>query len=425
MKVSNNVNTYAQYPNLDQLTKGERGMFLKEHEFQAKLDIILAELTALTDKSAGSSNEIETKKQLVTEKLSNLTSLIENDLHDLVKVYVAEMDEDEREVAAAEERLDAKLRSIIQVLNVNLQNRTINYDVVVSYLSRVTKAAHETFGIKNPYANGENKKEGEIYTVKRNALIQLRDVNENEEFQTVPVDIDPAIDLKKDSIKICSFTPIPTGVEGELPSFLAEIIISGDLYAFKGFLSSASKNHLDGERTAVFEADYFINQDLPFAIKALYDKTNNKIVLAVTFDAKDDAFISIVKFDFSINLLVGENLHFSPNCTKINSIAQSTHSVRFNLINLTSDGNHEVHRKIRDGENVSIVVDDPVNSDDSEYTYELPNLDENPECIAVYTDGVRTYNYEWIQTSKLLIIKGISGPTSVTFRALKVEKLRG
>ena len=425
MKTSNNVNTYAQFPNLDQLTKGERGMFLKEHEFQAKLDIILAELTALTDKSAGSSNEIETKKQLVTEKLSKLTSLIENELHDLVKAYVAEMGEDEREVTAAEERLDARLRAIIQVLNVNLQNRTVNYDVVVSYLTRVINAAHETFGIKNPYANGENKKEGEIYTVKRNALIQLRDVNENEEYQTVPVDIDPSIDMKKDSIKICSFTPIPTGVEGELPAFLAEIIISGDLYAFKGLLSSASKNKLEGERAAIFEADYFINQDMPFAIKTLYDKKNNRIVLALTFDSKDEAFMSIVKFDFSINLLVGDNLHFSPNCTKINTIAQSTHTVRFNLINLTSDGEHEVVRKIRDGENVSIVLDDPVNNDEWEYVYELPNLDENPECIAVYTDGVRTYNYEWVQTSKLLMIKNISGPTSVTFKALKVDKLRG
>ena len=47
----------------------------------------------------------------------------------------------------------------------------------------------------------------------------------------------------------------------------------------------------------------------------MYDKNRNKVAIALKYDDTEDKFTSIIKFDFSINLLVGTNLEFANEST--------------------------------------------------------------------------------------------------------------
>ena len=308
MASNNQLNTMAQFPNIDQLSKNERGMFIKEHEFEASFKTMISKLNSLLDASS-SDSAIKNTSEKVQAELNILTGRIESEIVSLVKRYIEQIEEEEDQVNAAFERLYSYIYNEIQSINVNIQNRTTTYDIVMSYKLRLLNEVDRLFGKTSPYQDGRSSSEN--YSIRSsNSIIRLRDVDEGQVWKSFPVIIDPNITQDK-IIKICEFTPIENGTS--VPTFLAEILISGDLYAFKGLLKSTIQNR-DGRfnetenRTAIFEADYFINQDLPFSIKTLYDSNRNKIAIALKYDDTEDKFTSIIKLDFSINLLVGSNL---------------------------------------------------------------------------------------------------------------------
>ena len=133
MAVTNEVNTYAQFPNLDQLTKQERSVFVSEHEFETALNLMVTELDNLLDSSSGNVSEIENQKNQVSAALNKLTSDIESTLHDLISRYIGLIQDETNKVSAAEERIYSRIQQVIQSININVQNRTITYDTVMSY----------------------------------------------------------------------------------------------------------------------------------------------------------------------------------------------------------------------------------------------------------------------------------------------------
>lgn len=335
MASNNQLNTMAQFPNIDQLSKNERGMFIKEHEFEASFKTMISELNSLLDASS-SDSAIKNTSEKVQAELNILTGRIESEIVSLVKRYIEQIEEEEDQVNAAFERLYSYIYNEIQSINVNIQNRTTTYDIVMSYKLRLLNEVDRLFGKTSPYQDGRSSSEN--YSIRSsNSIIRLRDVDEGQVWKSFPVIIDPNITQDK-IIKICEFTPIENGTS--VPTFLAEILISGDLYAFKGLLKSTIQNR-DGRfnetenRTAIFEADYFINQDLPFSIKTLYDSNRNKIAIALKYDDTEDKFTSIIKLDFSINLLVGSNLEFANKntCVIMDGVDLNWYSVSINVGN--------------------------------------------------------------------------------------------
>ena len=281
MASDNQINTMAQFPNIDQLSKTERGMFIKEHEFEASFKTMISELNSLLDASS-SDSAIKNTSEKVQAELNVLIGRIESEIVSLVKRYMEQIDEEEDQVNAAFERLYSYIYNEIQSINVNIQNRTTTYDIVMSYKLRLLNEVDKIFGKTSPYQDGRNTKNDNYSIRSSNSIIRLRDIDEGQVWKSFPVIIDPNISQDK-IIKICEFTPVENGKS--IPAFLAEIIISGDLYAFKGILKSTVQNrdsrfNEEENRTAIFEADYFINQDLPFSIKTLYDSNRNKIAIA-------------------------------------------------------------------------------------------------------------------------------------------------
>lgn len=319
MPSNNNIlNTQSQFPNIDQLNKSERGMFIKEHEFEVSLQTMVSELNSLLDTSSSSESAIEGQSAKVQAELNVLVGRIESEIVSLVERYIEQISDEIRQVEAAYERLYTKIYNIIQSINVNIQNRTTTYDIVMSYKLRILDEIEALFGKTSPYSDGRARLENETYSIQStDTLIRLRDVDEGIAWRSFPVIIDPNITQNK-VVKICEFTPIANGKS--IPAFLAEVIVSGDLFAFKGILKSVTQDRdarfsNEENRSAEFVADYFINQDLPFALKVLYDEERNKIAVALKYDETDDGFTSIIKFDFSINLLVGTGLEFANEST--------------------------------------------------------------------------------------------------------------
>lgn len=323
--MGNNINSQAQFPNIDQLSSNERGMYMKEHEFEASLTTMISELDSLLDVSSSSESAIKNNSSKVQSELNVLIGRIESEIVSLVERYIEQIREEESQVEAAYERLYSKIYNIIQSVNVNIQNRTTTYDIVMSYKLRILDEIEAMFGKTSPYSDGRSISSDERYSIQiPNTLIRLRDVDEGIAWRSIPVIIDPNITQDK-TVKICEFTPVRNNTfadagDNYIPTFLAEIIIAGDLFAFKGILKSVTQNrdarfNKAQNRSAIFVADYFINQDLPFSIKVLYDKNRNKVAVALKYDDTEDKFTSIIKFDFSINLLVGTNLDFANEST--------------------------------------------------------------------------------------------------------------
>ena len=439
MAVTNEVNTYAQFPNLDQLTKQERSVFVSEHEFETALNLMVTELDNLLDTSSGNVSEIENQKNQVSAALNKLTSDIESTLHDLISRYISLIQDETNKVSAAEERIYSRIQQVIQSINVNVQNRTITYDTVMSYKLRILDAVYKLFGNVSPYS--DSRKNDEKYFLKKGDIAVLRDVDEGVGFRSCSIALDPSIQ-QGEVIKLCSWEPIQNGTK--IPTFLAEIIISGDLYAFRGYVSSSSKNQ-DGDRTVIFDADYFINQDLPFSIKTFYDKTNNKMVLALVYDNTNDNFTSIVKMDLSVNLLVGENLMFAPNSTKMANAGLITFGVNASLTNLEAtaqNGNILVSQyndkneyigsvnkslyRVQTGTTVNIVLKVPTGK---ESEYALPNIynDEYANLIKVKVNGVYRKISNTAETdthfylsSGLLSIENVDGEVVITANAVQI-----
>lgn len=418
-------NTAVKSPNLDQLSKSERGMFVKEHEFEKSLSTILAELNSLIDTTTNEHGESNSSIGALETSVSNkLKSVKDTDLSNFLNTitsYLNEIAEEKASVESAFETIVAKIRNIIQVLNINLQNRTISYDTVSSYKSRILNAAYEIYG---PKENTDPK----FISSNSDKTYYLRDVDEAIGYKTISISIDPKLSLKNNVIKICSFDPLVYDND-KLPVFLAECIISGDLYAYKGIISSSSKDK-DGGRTVVFDADYLLNQDFPFSIKALKDRDTNKIVLALSFDNTSKDFSTIVKFDFSINLLVGSNLHFSPNNTIIQTFSPVKHGVRIELVDLEftyppeASGRDLYETSVEGGKDVNFKVKlkEGLNINNNEIIYSLPDFDIEPELIEIKTGGVETRNFSYSKVtdvdSENISITNVTGPTIVKIKAL-------
>lgn len=410
------TNTYAQFPNIDDLTSRERGMFIKEHEFQELLKQMLTELESLAGTSGDNSNEIDTAKDLVNSALNDLQDKVTAFKVNVIQRYINNLVEDSDQVQAAFERLYSKIHDVIQGINVNIQNRTITYDVIVSYKIKILDSLNALVGLSSPYQTGKTiDEDANKYDVTRNDIaVHLRDVDEGAGFITNSVLIDPNVE-QTDVIKLFDFDPVAKENE-EVPSFLAEVIISGDLFAFKGYLKSTVKDN-SGERIAIFDADYLVNQDLPYSFKVLQNKTNGKIALALKFDETDDNFISVVKFDISVNLLVGTNLKFYEK-TLISSVDLNTHSINcsFNTgLGYYVNGQIEqtVTDSISDGNAYSIVL-----TADTEY--EVPSILDGYFDITV--DGIAinptlvTYSPSEDRATATIYISHVYGNLVITGR---------
>lgn len=436
---NNNVNTYSQFPNLDQMSKEERGMFVKEHEFEASLNTMVSELNSLLDTTSGNSSEIQNQKARVNEALNTLVGNIESSLHDLIKRYLLLISDETNKVQAAEERIYAKIHNVIQSINVNIQNRTITYDAVMGYKLRIMNAAYKAFSPVSPY-NDERQNKSE-YSIQKNTIAFLRDTDEGIRYRCCSLNLDPSIQ-QGEVIKICSWEPIKN--DTDIPTFLAELIISGDLYAFKGIVSSSNKNP-NGDRTVVFDADYFINQDLPFSIKTFYDKINNKMVLALVYDTTDDNFTSIIKLDVGINLLVGNNLEFAPNCTKMSNAGLLTYGVTVDVENLEvsdtagktlisqyTDENSYIGSvkklvyRVQTGSSINIVFNIPKTKT---LEYSLPNIynTDYSDRLVVKINGIErkiyndsTGNTHFYLSSGLLNIENVDGEVSIIAKAVQI-----
>lgn len=440
MGVTNDINTSAQFPNLDQYTAKERSVFVSEHEFETALNLMVTELDNLLDNSSGNVSEIENQKNRVSEALNKLTSDIESNLHDLISRYINLIQDETNKVSAAEERIYSKIQQVIQGINVNIQNRTITYDTVMSYKLRILDAVYRLFGTVSPYS--DSRKYDDRYFIKKGQVAVLRDVDEGIGFRSCSISLDPTIQ-QGEVIKLCSWDPIENGTA--IPTFLAELIISGDLFAFKGIVSSTNKNK-NGDRTVVFDADYFTNQDLPFSIKTFYDKTNNKIVLALVYDNTNDNFTSIVKLDLSVNLLIGENLVFAPNSTKMANAGLITFGVTANVTDLdvlSQSGNSLISQygdneeylgsvnktlyRVQTGTTVNVVLKVP---EGKESEYSLPNIynEEFANYIKVKVNGVYRNISNTAETdthfylsSGLLSIENVDGEVVIIANAAAIR----
>ena len=437
--MANDINTYSQFPNLDQLSKEERGMFVKEHEFEASLNTMISELNSLLNTTGGNSSEIQNQKARVSEALNTLVGNIESTLHDLIKRYLLLIADETNKVRAAEERIYAKIHNVIQSINANIQNRTITYDAVMGYKLRIMNAAYESFGPVSPY--NDNRKKDPAYSIQKNTVAFLRDIDEGVRYRCCSLNLDPSI-KQGEIIKICSWDPIDNSTP--VPAFLAELMISGDLYAFKGIVSSTNKNP-NGDRTVVFDADYFINQDLPFSIKTFYDSTNKKIVLALVYDTTDDNFTSIIKLDIGVNLLVGNNLKFAPNCTKMSNVGLLTYNVNVTAENLEvldtsnkmlisqyTDKNEYIGTvkkqiyRVQTGSSINIVFSVPKTKTNN---YSLPNIynSDYTNKLSVLVNGIERKIYNdstgdthFYLSSGLLNIENIDGDVTIIVKAVQI-----
>lgn len=322
-------NTSSRFPNLDQLSDTAASIYIKEHEFQQEVSTMIAQIESLLSADSDTS-AIAAAKSQVAAALNSQTDEIQliNSTVKGTEGYIASITSELQTVESAYEQLYSKIYSAIKTINANVQNRASVFDTVTAYGNRLNAELYKLYGKTSPYKDGRSviNSPTDKYTVtvpKTN--IQLRDVDEGIRYITYPVVINPQqLDAsgnnicQKVPIKIFEFTPINNGTA--IPSFLIDVIISGDLFSYKGFISSCTKDAAlkDGSkpRGVDFEAEYFLNQDLPYSLKVLYDKTRNKIVVAFKFDTTTDEFTSIVKFDCSVNLLVGRDLAFAdPNTT--------------------------------------------------------------------------------------------------------------
>lgn len=404
------VNTYAQFPHIDQFTKDERSAFIKEHEFQKFLEQMLSELNALLDTSSSSSNEINSKKAQVQTALNQLTSEVESELRALVARYIESISDEMNQVEAAYERLYARLHTVIQSININVKNRTITYDIVQSYKTRILDKAYEIFGPTPAY---NSKPNNDFIIDQADTRVVFRDCDDGAIWRSYPIVIDPSITQDK-FIKIFEFTPVKN--DTPVPSFLAEIMIQGDLYSFNGYLKSTQIAEGDRtKRSAVFDAKYFVNQDIPFAFKVLYDKERNKVALAFKYDETSDSFTSIVKLDVSVLLLVGSDLIFTDTskATIMDNVDANYYSVTVNTDEyLKVIGN--VQTKVSHNGNITLQF---ASIDEK---HRLPDIEDNKSNINIMINDVLASEELWTfdSISGVLVIDNVTGDTVITVNSV-------
>jgi hypothetical protein len=300
------INDNVKTPSIDQLSKDSRNIYYKEHEFENKLQAIKNEVDALLDKSENTTSILYILLREVKDLLFNPHEDLKNEIIYYVFYYIELIINHLIEVDSAYERIYQKILADIEIINNNLRDRVKIYDVPSSYAAEMKRIITEIFGYKSPYVKKRNDlSPNDVWTVKnRNAVMLLRDMDMGSRMETFPIVLDPHIS-QKEYVKLFSFTP-NINVQNE-PIFLAELIINGDLYAFKGYLKSETLDR-NGKRGAVFDAEYGVSFELPLSFKVFYDDDNNKIIVLFKYDETPDKLITVLKMDFSIHLLVGSDL---------------------------------------------------------------------------------------------------------------------
>jgi hypothetical protein len=299
------INKEMQTPSIDQLNKAGRSIYYKEHEFKPEYQVIIAELEALLDESEHSASIIVTKQREILDILT-LHSGQTDDVSMVSQNKIQFLLDELINVDSAHERLYQKILVDIESINVNTKNRTRIYDVPASYETSLKDWVYQRFRKKSPYISGLNDlSENDRWTIKSpSSSVLLRDVDFGDRMITFPFVLDPNIS-QDTHIKLLSFTPIKKA--NNEPSFLAELIMNGDLYAFKGYLKSENIGR-GGKRGAVFVSDYAVSYEMPFCFKVLYDDENNKVVLVFKYKSTLNKLTTIIKLDISIHLLVGREL---------------------------------------------------------------------------------------------------------------------
>jgi hypothetical protein len=307
------VNENMQTPRLSQISPAGRKIYYKEHEFRDELLKIIAELDALLDSGENSSSIIAIKQREIIDLLEAHTAST-GDLilisESKIKLILSEL----INVDSAHERLYQKILADILLINANIKNRTRVYDVTLSYNTSLKDHTYKSFAYKSPYKTGlVDGSSNDKWTIRNpSSLVMLRDMDIGDRMVSFPFILDPAIS-QDDLVKIFSFTPLKDG--NGSPVFLAELVINGDLYAFKGYLKSEDLDR-KGSRGAVFVSSYAISYELPFVFKVAYDEENNKVIFLFKYVEESTKFTSIIKLDISVHLLIGNEL----NIDRLNTI---------------------------------------------------------------------------------------------------------
>jgi hypothetical protein len=301
------INENMQIPSIDQIQKQARDIYYKEHEFLPDYETIIAELNELLKSEEDNPSVIILKRReiqsiLDTHDKDTLDALMV--MNDKIQLLLDEL----INIDSAYERLYQKIYNDIEIININIINHIQVYNVPKSYYSEIRNKIFDTYRKKSAYVTHEaDGRANDVWSIKSPGIIQLRDVDVSDRMITFPVNIDPSI--SQDAyIKLFSFTPLINTLGS--PVFLAELIIGGDMYAFKGYLKSEDINKT-GKRGAIFDAEYALSHELPFSFKVVYDDELNKILLLFKFDETPNKFTSIIKLDFSIHLLVGKDLQIA------------------------------------------------------------------------------------------------------------------
>jgi hypothetical protein len=297
---------YLQSPSIDQLSKDARKIYYKEHEFDKQLQEIILEVNHLMDNREESTSPL----YLIYRDVKNILDTTHEDLKDEIVYYtlyyVDLIIKHLIEVDSAYERLYRKILADIELINANIRDRVRFYDIPSAYYTEMKLKIDDVFGRHSPYLEGKNDAgPDDTWTVKnRNSVIMLRDVDIGNRMKSFPIVIDPNVS-QEEYINLFSFTPL-IGTTGE-EIYLAEIIVSGDFYAFKGYLKSEVINR-EGKKAAIFDAEYGISFDIPFSFKVIQDEDTKRIFVLYKYEETPSKLITISKMDFSIQLLVGKNL---------------------------------------------------------------------------------------------------------------------
>jgi hypothetical protein len=303
--MSDEINENAQTPRISQITKTGREVYYKEHEFREELLKIIAELDALLDNSENSTSIIAIKQREIIQLLSEQASAV-SDLILITENKIALILNELINVDSAHERLYQKILADILLINANIKNRTRVYDIAQAYNTSLKDYTYSRLAYKSPYKAGlADRSENDKWTIRSpKSLVMLRDMDMGDRMVSFPFILDPEV-TQDTPIKIFSFTPIKN--TDNSPVFLSELIINGDLYAFKGYLKSEDIDR-KGNRGAIFVSSYAISYELPFVFKVAYDEENNRVIFLFKYIENPSKFTSIIKLDISVHLLIGNGL---------------------------------------------------------------------------------------------------------------------
>jgi hypothetical protein len=309
------IQDQMQTPGIDQVQKEGRKIFYKEHEFRPEYTLIIAELDALIHDGEGSTSVLKAKRDEIVALIQDHGSQ-KDDVLMVVNDKIDKMLQELAAIDSAYERLFQKIHNDIIAINHNILNHTHIYDVPLAYYLEMKGKVASLIGNISPYTSGKaNGSSDDKWTVKAPGTVALRDKDRGDRMITFPVMIDPAI-AQDEPLKLFSFHPL-RNAEGT-PVFLADFTISGDLYAFKGYLKSETIDRT-GKRGAVFDAEYALSHDLPFSFKIVYDEEANELACLFRYDTTPDKFTSIIKLTVSVHLLVGKNLVIETMNTRFNA----------------------------------------------------------------------------------------------------------